>query len=97
MIFDIYEQVNAFTCHVDDTCAIDRACSALGGGGSDSVEGGSLPEKPAAAAVVAGGSCHRWCPLPHYAVLSCLIGFMTVAIFLRVSRSTAGQGMTEFA
>ncbi|XP_059084537.1 Ca(2+)/calmodulin-responsive adenylate cyclase-like isoform X2 [Tigriopus californicus] len=30
------------------------------------------------------GSCHRWCPLPQYAVLSCLIGFMTVAIFLRL-------------
>eukprot|EP00095_Tigriopus_kingsejongensis_P012404 snap_masked-scaffold755_size101758-processed-gene-0.9 protein:Tk12404 transcript:snap_masked-scaffold755_size101758-processed-gene-0.9-mRNA-1 annotation:"adenylate cyclase" len=30
------------------------------------------------------GSCHRWCQLPQYAVLSCLIGFMTVAIFLRL-------------
>ena len=82
-------QVNAFTCHVDAACTIDRACSsgaagaakedaevaevADGGGGSG---GGGMQQ---------GASCHRWCPLPHYAVLSCLIGFMTVAIFLRVT------------
>ena len=78
-------QVNAFTCHVDAACAIDRACS--GGGTAEDVEvaevtdgggsGGDMPQ---------GASCHRWCPLPQYAVLSCLIGFMTVAIFLRVWR-----------
>ena len=29
-------------------------------------------------------ACHRWCPLPHYAVLSCLVAFMGVAVFLRL-------------
>ena len=80
-------QVNAFTCHVDAACAIDKACSptfakdaAVGDNGAAKpvdVVGGGLPQ---------GASCHRWCPLPQYAVLSCLIGFMTVAIFLRVRR-----------
>jgi hypothetical protein len=30
-----------------------------------------------------GAECHRWCPLPHYIVLSCMIGYLSVAIFLR--------------
>ena len=81
-------QVNAFTCHVDAACAIDKACS-------PGVTASGLAKDETAAAVIDDGgasgggpppiaSCHRWCPLPQYAVLSCLIGFMTVAIFLRV-------------
>ena len=74
-------QVNAFTCHVDAACAIDRACSSGAGGAAkedaEVADGGGGMQQ--------GASCHRWCPLPHYAVLSCLIGFMTVAIFLRVT------------
>ena len=76
-------QVNAFTCHVDAACAIDKACNPAARNGLETASasaesvggGGGLPQ---------GASCHRWCPLPQYAVLSCLIGFMTVAIFLRV-------------
>ncbi|CAB4057615.1 ADCY1 [Lepeophtheirus salmonis] len=29
-------------------------------------------------------SCHRWCPLPHYIVINCLIGFLTVSTFLKL-------------
>ena len=30
------------------------------------------------------GTCHRICPLPHYIVLSCMLGFLAVAVFLRM-------------
>ena len=79
-------QVNAFTCHVDAACAIDKVCSpAASSGLAKGVAGGDggVADEPA---LPQGASCHRWCPLPQYAVLSCLIGFMTVAIFLRVRR-----------
>ena len=80
-------QVNAFTCHVDTTCAIDRACSG-GGTAKEDVEVAEVTDGGGSSGggVQQAASCHRWCPLPHYAVLSCLIGFMTVAIFLRVWR-----------
>ena len=31
----------------------------------------------------AHGTCHRICELPHYIVLSCMLGFLSVAVFLR--------------
>lgn len=30
------------------------------------------------------GTCHRICPLPQYIVLSCMLGFLAVAVFLRM-------------
>lgn len=30
------------------------------------------------------GTCHRSCPLPQYIVLSCMLGFLSVAVFLRM-------------
>ena len=30
------------------------------------------------------GTCHRTCPLPQYIVLSCMLGFLAVAVFLRM-------------
>merc|ERR1719342_1077041 len=27
---------------------------------------------------------HRWCPLPHYILLSCMLSYLAVAIFLRL-------------
>ena len=32
----------------------------------------------------ARGTCHRICPLPQYIVLSCMLGFLAVAVFLRM-------------
>ena len=29
------------------------------------------------------GTCHRICQLPQYIVLSCMLGFLAVAVFLR--------------
>ena len=33
---------------------------------------------------VAGERGHRWCPLPHYILLSCMLSYLSVAIFLRL-------------
>lgn len=30
------------------------------------------------------GTCHRLCDLPQYIVLSCMLGFLAVAVFLRM-------------
>ena len=30
------------------------------------------------------GTCHRLCDIPHYIVLSCMLGFLAVAVFLRM-------------
>lgn len=67
------------------TCHVDPDCE--------------LAEKclvPGSAEYGAAG-CHRWCPLPHYAVVSCLIGFMTVAIFLRLPIMVKGLLLAAMA
>ena len=68
-----------FTCHVDpagldptsSVCPLVKECS--GDLGDDLAE-----------PTIDTSACHRWCPLPQYAVLSCLVAFMAVAVFLRL-------------
>ena len=68
-----------FTCHVDPQCGFEESCPAAAAASASSA---------AAGPVIPSGFCHRWCPLPHYAVISCMIAFMTVAIFLRYVRNS---------
>ncbi len=106
---DIFIQFQ-FTCHVDTACGIDATCAAYtapaGDATSDAASETVGDESGAAKASAStaaeggfgmGGACHRWCPLPHYAVLSCLIGFMTVAIFLRLPIMIKGLLLSAMA
>ena len=48
----------------------------------------------------ARGTCHRICPLPQYIVLSCMLGFLAVAVFLRmpimIKRYFCYRGLVTF-
>ena len=71
-------QVNAFTCHVEP----EPKCSELASTCSDPFN--TTLRQSSSSSSSSPSFCHRWCPLPQYAVLSCLLGFLTVAIFLRL-------------
>jgi len=43
---------------------------------------GSCGPKPSAK--ISNHPGHRWCPLPHYILLSCMLSYLAVAIFLRL-------------
>ncbi|ODN03366.1 Ca(2+)/calmodulin-responsive adenylate cyclase [Orchesella cincta] len=62
-------QVNVFTCRTDEICG--------GGYVNDNV---SLANEAPQRLIME----HRWCPLPHYVVHSCLLSFVAIAVFLRL-------------
>ncbi len=51
---------------------------------TDGAAGADAAPPPGRTCPSMGGSCHRWCPVPQYAVLSCLTAFLSVAAFLRL-------------
>lgn len=53
------------------TCRVEYSCSPLTSANATAVTG-------------AGTNDHRACPLPQYVVLSCSLGYLAVAVFLRL-------------
>ncbi|XP_052126241.1 Ca(2+)/calmodulin-responsive adenylate cyclase isoform X5 [Frankliniella occidentalis] len=69
-------QANAFTCHYDAPCILHSSANVT-------LENGGLTAVGLGSAVGLDRN-HRACPIPHYIALSCSLGCLAVALFLRL-------------
>ncbi|KAK3930408.1 Adenylate cyclase type 1 [Frankliniella fusca] len=79
-------QANAFTCHYDAPCILHSSANVtLENGGLTAVGLGSA---------VGLDKNHRACPIPQYIALSCSLGCLAVALFLRLPIMIKGVLLT---
>ena len=75
-------QVNVFTCRPE--AVPETSCAFMSGTTSAAPNGSTTPAPPVLSTFRFASDDHRSCPLPHYILLSGVLGFLGVAIFLRL-------------
>jgi len=75
-------QFNMFTCRPE--AVLETSCTFMSGTTSAASNGSTTPVPPVLSTFRFASDDHRSCPLPHYILLSGVLGFPCVAIFLRL-------------